>query len=199
MTLHIDDVEAFWLALNLLTLVLTLMALGEARRDLKAALLLQGDRQQARTVVARGNVRREVFRVVIQAALLSLVIPGLFVDRQTPLNAFVVTLITVPVLLLGSTLLDRRDRGRLAVLLAQVVVEQRNALALESSVQDVKTLTREGITHAQRASDQALRAYDEANHSNEKLAEVKQEIADLTRLVAGKDAVDTEGDTLPPR
>lgn len=169
--IHINGVEALWIGVNALTLILTIIALFDAWHDLQIAA--GADRRRARTLTARGNVRREVFRLVVQALLLSIAIPGVLVDQETALSLPILALIAVPVVLLISTLLDTRDRSRLAGMLLTDIASERVSLALETSVQENIELTKD-------AAHKADAAYKEANHVNLKIAE-------LTKLIGGKE------------
>ncbi len=151
----------------------TLGALIEARRDQIAARDDEDATGDARRLTARGNVRREALRTVVQLLLISIVIPGLFTDRAITLTPALIALILVPIVLFTSTVFDARDRTRLADMLLAAVRAERSALALESSVQEGNALTREGIAASKAAQE-------EANHANRKLAT-------LTELVAGKE------------
>lgn len=173
MILHVDPIEALWFIVNAATLLFTAGALVDARRDYAAALTDGEVTGDARRLTARGNVRREGLRVVVQVLLISIVMPGLFTDRPITLSPVLVALILVPIVLLVSTVLDARDRTRLADMLLVAVRAERSQLALEASVQEGNELTREGIRHAEAA-------YHEANTVNSK-------IAALTKLVAGKE------------
>ena len=110
MTLSIDPIEAFWVLVNTVTAILTVIALIDARQTEVAVRELNG---RAREIVAHGNVRREWFRLLVQLLLLMLAAPGLFVDRPIPLSPPILTLITIPIVLLISTLLDYRERRKL--------------------------------------------------------------------------------------
>jgi hypothetical protein len=180
MTLNVDPLEAIWTVVNGITLLLTIVAYVEARRDLAIAHADESQRHAAREFTARSNVRREALRVVVQVMLISIVIPGLFSDRPISLTPAIIMLILVPVVMLASTILDARDRTSLGEMLLEVVRMDRMTLALEASVQENIGLTREGIGHAQAASDKADAAYHEANTVNQK-------IADLTELVSHKE------------
>lgn len=162
MTLHVDPIEALWFVVNATTLLLTVLALFEARRDLGIARVDDSSSHEARELTARGNVRREFLRVVVQALLISLVVPQLFSDRPVTLSPFVVALILVAMVLLTSTIFDRRDRDALGDMLLDLVKSERATLALEASVQENIELTRE-------AGAQAKKAYTEANSVNEKI------------------------------
>jgi hypothetical protein len=161
--LYVDTLEAFWFLLNAGTLVFTLGALIEARRDQLAARGDTDSTGDARRLTARGNLRREALRTVVQLLLLSIVIPGLFSARPIMLTPPLVALILVPIVLFTSTVFDARDRGRLADMLLAAIRSERFALALESSVQEGNQLTREGIAASKAAQE-------EANHANRKLA-----------------------------
>jgi hypothetical protein len=180
MTLHVDPLEALWFVVNLSTLALTLVALRGAWRDLAIARGDASDRHELREITARGNVRREALRLVVQLLLLSVVVPALFTDRPVTLSPPIIALILVPAVLLASTIFDARERTVIGDLVLEGVKADREKLALETSVQLGIELTREGIIHAQAAGEKADAAYHEANSVNTK-------IADLTRLVAGKE------------
>jgi hypothetical protein len=169
--ISINGVEALWIGVNSLTLILTVIALFDAWHDLRIAA--GADRRRARVLTARGNVRREGLRLVVQSLLLGVAIPGAFVDREINLTPPLMALIAVPVVLLISTLLDTRDRSRLAGMLLTDIAAERTALALETSVQENIELTKE-------VGQKADAAYNEANHVNVKLVE-------LTRLIGGKE------------
>lgn len=174
MTLFVDPIEALWFIVNATTLVITAIALFDARRDLALTRAdPSNETRDARELTARGNVRREVLRAIVQILLISIVIPGLFTDRPITLSPPIIALILVPAVLLTSTIFDVRDRAKLGELLIGMVRAERETLALESSVQQDIALTRESIGHAQAA-------YSEANSVNEKIAR-------LTELVGGKE------------
>ena len=109
MRVYIDDVEWLWIALNVLTFVLTLYARRQARIDQRA---VQGINGKAREVSAAGGVRRETVRVGLQLGLLSLVwwSGGLTSDRDVTLNPFVVTLFAIAIGMFVNSALDLRDR-----------------------------------------------------------------------------------------
>jgi hypothetical protein len=169
--IHLNGVEALWIGVNFLTLILTTLALFDALHDLK--VVAGADRRRARTLTARGNVRREVMRLAVQALLLSVAIPGAFREGEIDLTPPLMALIAVPVFLLISTLLDTRDRSRLAGMLLTDIAAERAETALETSVQENIELTHKAIEHAEAA-------YHEANTVNEKIAR-------LTEIVGGKE------------
>lgn len=142
MTFHLNPIEVLWIIVNAIAIVLTGIATLEALRDLSLARVDQ-EGHQARELAAFGNLRREILRLLVQFLLLSLALPGLFSDQPIPLTPFLVVLIAVPVVLLVSTLLDARDRTRLADLLVSDVRSERALLALESSVRENISLTRD--------------------------------------------------------
>lgn len=113
--MNVNEVEAFWLLINLVTLILTVRAYLEARADRDAVKALNG---RARELAAAGQVRREGFRVIVQALLLSVVIPSLFAPGGVSLTAPIVALMAVPVVLLVSSWLDSRDRRALVLLIS---------------------------------------------------------------------------------
>lgn len=133
MNLYIDPIEGLWLFVTAGGAVLTSLAFLDARRDLTAAKLLDGDALLAQMIVAKANVRREGLRTIVQLLLLSIVIPSLFVDRPISLSPILVALILVPIILLTSTTLDRRDRGRLLTILSRAPTATRKEASPESA------------------------------------------------------------------
>lgn len=107
MTLYVDDVEAAWITLNAATLLLTAVALIEAERDRRAVRILNG---RARELATAGAVRREVFRLAVQACFIATAVPGLFVDRDLTIVGPVAFLMTAAVLILASSIFDARER-----------------------------------------------------------------------------------------
>lgn len=107
MTLFVDDVEAAWLTLGLAVVVLTVLALIEAERDRRAVKILNG---RARELATAGAVRREIFRLVVQALLLVAAVPGLFIDRDLTVVGPVAFLMAAQAAVLVQTILDARER-----------------------------------------------------------------------------------------
>ena len=116
MTLYVHPLEAAWVALNVATLLVTTVLLREARRDHEAVKALNG---RTREIATRGDIRRESLRIAVNALLLSVVVPGLFVDRPVNLSPPVAALMAVPLVLLLSSFLDLRERRLLTALIAQ--------------------------------------------------------------------------------
>jgi len=110
----VDVIEAAWIVLNLTAFIVTVVALREARKDRRAVLAYNG---RARELAAWGNVRRELFRAVIQLLLLLLVLPGLYSDRAVTLTLGVVILMSIAALLLIATVWDYFERRTLTHLL----------------------------------------------------------------------------------
>ena len=173
MTVSVNEVEATWIVLTLAGFLLTVFALGDAYRGLRASQADVTASHEVRELTARGNVRRELLRLVIQSLLLGLAIPSIFSDRPITLTPGLIVLMLVPTILLVSTIFDTWDRGRLAHQLVVMVKADRDAFALEASVQENIELTK-------HVGQQAVAAYEEANTVNQKIAR-------LTTLVAGKE------------
>ena len=140
--MSVNPVELFWLSVNSLTFAVTLWALIDARKDLAAVRALNG---HIRGIIARGNVRREWVRLGVQALLLGIAVPGLFSDRETAITPVLAMFLCVPVLLLANTLLDHRDRGRVADRLAKDIETARTAQIgrIETLAQDTKDIAEE--------------------------------------------------------
>lgn len=164
MDLHIDTLEAVWIIVNVVALVLTAFALLEARQGLAVAT------GRARRILAFGNVRREVLRLIVQSLLLLIVAPGLFIERPTPLNFFVLILMAIPAILLLSTALDAHDRRRLATLVwTEIEAERGQGFAR------IEKLLRENTEVTRDAGKKADAAYKEANSVNNKIANLQKE------------------------
>ena len=173
MTLYVNEVEALWVVVTAGGFVLCLTALVDAISGFRAA---QGDAapsHEVRLLTAKGNVRRESLRLVVMALLLSIAVPALFSDRPITLTPVLIALILVPVVLATSSLFDFFDRNRLAAMLVDLIRVERDALALESSVQENIALTKE-------ATAKSVEAIEIGNHSREALMQ-------LTAIVGGKE------------
>lgn len=107
--IHVGSVEAVWLALTLIGAAVTLWALVDAVQDRHAVRQLNGD---VRGIIARGNVRRESVRFLIQGIFLGLAVPQMFVDREIELTPFLAGLMALPALMLLNTGSDYYDRRR---------------------------------------------------------------------------------------
>lgn len=123
-TIFIDPLELLWITINLVTILMTAAALADALAVKRDVEILNG---RAREIAATGNVRREIYRLVVQVLLLTIVVPGLFREAPTPLNITVATLMAIPIVLLVSTLLDARDRRRLTVLVTTDIMAERES------------------------------------------------------------------------
>lgn len=116
MTLHVGPVEWFWLVVNVTAALITVLSLRHAYLSRAAVRALNG---KAPRLVAGGDVRREWIRLAIQAGLVIVVIPNLFIDREIRLftdtgpNFGLIALILVPVGILANSALDAIDRQRL--------------------------------------------------------------------------------------
>lgn len=162
MTLSVDAIEAIWITLNLTTFVLTASALLDAMADRAAVRLLNG---RARELAAAGIVRREVLRLAVQALFLIAIVPGLFVERPVSLTPTVLALMSVPAILLVSSVLDARDRKAMTVIVASDALSYR-ADALQRIESELKKNTAISV----KASEHADAAYHEANSVNLKIA-----------------------------
>lgn len=114
----VAPVEWIWLLSSGGGLLFTLVAFVDAWR-------LRNVLNGARRLVARGNVRREVLRVIVQTLLLVVIIPGLFIDRPVTLSLPILCLIAVPPVLLLNTIWDAYDRHRVVRLVKGEIVLRR--------------------------------------------------------------------------
>jgi len=166
MMFNVNYIEGFWLLTNLIAAVVTFFALLDARRDKAAIRLING---ASRTLIAKGNVRREVFRMMIQVLLLVAVVPGLFVDNPPVLSVPVVAVVTVTVLLLINSVLDTVDRNALNIITVADVVSEFERIAAEVA---------QANAAAQAKSQAAIAVIDE---------KVDAAAADATREIARTD------------
>lgn len=148
--MSIGPIELLWITTNGFTFLLTAVALIDA-------LQLPALEPGARQLVARGNIRRELLRLVVQTLLLLVAVPGLFSDREITLTPALAALIAVPVVLLISTIFDALDRRKLR-LMAFDVIKAEQASALERIEAAVAVV-----------GDKAEAAYHEANQVNQKI------------------------------
>lgn len=118
--MSIDPIEFFWIITNTIAIIITVTSFLESRQDLIAAKDTDGQFSPARVLTALGKMRREGFRIIISTLLLILIVPGLFSDRPVTLTPFVAIFITIPMILLISTILDRRERWQLDQLLLEM-------------------------------------------------------------------------------
>ena len=164
--LHVNGVEALWIVLNLTTFVLTASALLDARADREAVRKLNGS---ARELVAKGIVRREGLRLVVQVLLLIIVVPGVFADREFNFTPAIAALMLIPIVLLISSAVDARDRRALTVVVAADLLEERTTALdrLEQALTENTDITREASAHADAA-------YHEANSVNLKIADLNE-------------------------
>lgn len=110
---QINAFEAFWILTCAIGAIVTAAALVDAWADRAAVKLLNGP---IRTRIARGAVRREVFRLISQLLLLAVALPAIFTPGDVPLNPQIAALLAVPAVILASTLMDYNDRHALNVL-----------------------------------------------------------------------------------
>jgi hypothetical protein len=169
MSLSIGPVEAAWFALNLATLVYTLAALDDARANQKAVRLLNG---HAREFATAGVVRREVFRVIVQALLLALAVPSLFDATEARFNPFVLIFIGIAVTLFLASFTDAGDRKKMTVLsAAELLAERTDAFTrLEQQNAELAAALEMNTQISQGARDDAHEAVVVANGMNEKIA-----------------------------
>lgn len=108
--------EATWLVVNGLTAAMTVFGLIDALRTQRVVRALNG---RAREIVAAGNVRNEIIRIVKASILLALGLWALARPGETELSPFVVLMMAYALTLFAATVLDRRDRQQLLELVGQ--------------------------------------------------------------------------------
>lgn len=159
----LDPIEVAWITVNLVTAVLTVAALIEARRDWAALKRYNGS---ARGVVARANIRSEWIRLAIQVAMLVAAIPAVFSDGELVLT--LPLLILVPVLLLLNTLNARRVRGILGDKLEDEIRSEREA-----------SMVRMEARLNVRADERAGIVTDKTDHIAEVAEDVQAKVTDI--------------------
>lgn len=122
MTFSVNLVEAIWITLNGVTFGLTLWALWDARVARKDAKESDGTRLK----VARGNVRREKARLAIQAIFLTIAIPGVFSENEAELTPLLLLFLSIPLILLVSTILDARERREIMAIEQEQLSHERD-------------------------------------------------------------------------
>ncbi len=170
MTVHLTGIELFWIVTNIITTVLTVVALADAHADWAVLRQFNGS---ARGVVARGNIRRERIRLLIQVAFLVIAIPAALTARETPISFPLLAFLSVPLLLLLNTLSDRRDRGILADKLSDEILHERlssreRLVAMEDRL-NAKADERAGIV-----SDQATELHEVAADTHERVVDIQE-------------------------
>lgn len=207
MTLHVTPVEALWLVTSGLAVLVTLIALLDALSDRRDTRLVNGP---ARSLATQANVEQERLRLITALLLLSVVIPGLVVDRPTALvnpdgwpNLPLLALIAVPVVILLAALRAAHARQRLAAMSLSAIEAERTPVlaALDEIKVQVTTETEAATAAAKRAelvasagaaraeegAASARAAYTEATRVNAKLAaqdEMRETLDDTHRLTA---------------
>lgn len=176
--ISINAVEAFWIGINTLTLILTFARLVDAWEDRQVIMALNG---HAREVAALGNIRREALRGVVQVILLLVALPGIFSTKETPLNPLLALFISIPVILLINSYLDTRDRKTLTRMATEEIVAERETTIqrIEKQNQEIAAALKENTRVTQLASDNA----DVASQAATDRAEVASEaVTENTRV-----------------
>lgn len=114
----ISITELVWSLVTIAGFGIALVALLDAHGDLQA--LRMAGKNGARRIVAIGNIRREVFRVALQAIFSGI---GIYLMTQPPANAakpitrgaivLTVGMVAAALSIVASSSLDRRERIRL--------------------------------------------------------------------------------------
>lgn len=163
--MNINAVEALWIAVNLIAVVMSAASLADAVTTYRAARALD-EAPSARRVASGNSVRRETVRLVIQFLLLSLVLPGLGIPGEVPLNVFTMTLIGISALLLAQTLLDLFERRALSQFSIEQLLTERQRHDAEM-LRLMATLT-----------EHANAAFTEANNTNAKIVRLNERLVE---------------------
>jgi hypothetical protein len=104
-------IEVTWVLISLFAAVYTVRNWSDAREARLTLDDLEPDELTAlRAIVAFGNVRRELVRMVSIAGCLVIVIPSLLRPGDTPLSVFVIAAMLIPAGLAVNSYLDRQMR-----------------------------------------------------------------------------------------
>jgi hypothetical protein len=109
MELHLNYIEALWLAANAVALYFTALNYTESREQKEALHPLRN----GRLIVVNGTLRRDKNRLLKIIAMLAVGVWGALTpgEVQNPVGAFL--LLFIPYLLLFDSAADNRDRRRL--------------------------------------------------------------------------------------
>jgi len=135
--MSINLIEAVWITINIAAIVVVISNLLGAIREKHAYVALAGPERGARSVITRGNERREWLRLIKQFLLLIIVIPSAFspgdinlsLNPDSPMfsvTVFVVTLMAVPLVMLYGSVMDARDRRSLAAITYADLLAERD-------------------------------------------------------------------------
>lgn len=169
MTISLNSIEVTWVVINLFTFIVTVLALWDTWQARVVVTRLNG---HAREIVAGGNLRREVVRLLTQILLLGVAIPAALRVNEAVLTSEIAMLMVVPVLLLINSLLDTYDRKRVLRIIGDDIEKDRRASLTRIEAQNVglAAAMEENTRISTEASQHADKAYHEANQVNEKIA-----------------------------
>lgn len=163
-----------WVIVTGVTVLFQVNALIDARADQVAVNALNGAARELGTEMA---VRREAFALFVVGLLFLAALPAVFypdpVTRPESLRLLSIGfLMLAPVVLLLASIIDRRDRRRMTLIIAS---ELGLAAAVESGsirrlLADIGLQLAENTAISQGARDDAHEAAEVANHVNEKIA-----------------------------
>lgn len=106
-------IELGWLGVSLFAGLLTAANLVRAYRVWRT--YRDGP---AHRIVARGNLRRDIFRLASCVGCIVIVIPALLREGDTPLSLFVLAAAMIPVSIAANSFYDRRDQRHVERVLA---------------------------------------------------------------------------------
>src|ERR1041385_2204122 len=155
--ISIDPIEAIWLFATVTGAIFTFFAVMDARADWIAhKKLSNGTGLGARGTAAVNDLRRELLRLTIQLALLSIAVPAIFSDRVITLSWPLLILMYVPLALLLQSILDRLARIQLsrippeALLAERLDSDRRIQRALDALRTDLDVETKRNDVFTQR-------------------------------------------------
>lgn len=140
--MSVNIVEAVWLLICLTGVVATTILLLDSLDERELVHTLLNGRRKVREVIVRGNIRREAMRLLKQVLLTAAVVPSLFRSGETSLvfdlstaesslaTAITITilcLMSIPILLLATSIADKRDRTVLRKLAIEIIREDESA------------------------------------------------------------------------
>jgi Na+/melibiose symporter-like transporter len=180
--LHVNMVEAVWLLICLVGIFTTIMLLIDSMGERETVKDLSNGRQALRLFIVRGNIRRESFRLFMQAVLLLAVLPSalrpgdfdfafdpLSRDPErvvaTAITVAVLSLMMAPLMLLLTSYFDYRDRQKIRIMAAEIlhVDSDRGDAAILGALADVGARSR----NDHRLTQQHLDAQDVAHRDHD--------------------------------
>jgi len=134
---NVNAIEALWLGINLVSLVVTITNVVDAWRVWRVMI----GTTLPHEIQARANVRREAVRLVIVACLIAIAVPAALRPGDVALTLPLALLMVIPIGVAINGYLDRRTRRSLARLvvgddLAEAILRSEALRRMERTVDD---------------------------------------------------------------